>query len=200
MDLRDITRNKLNIIFSNFLETLRLNELILVVEKDYVKIKFLDQTFFNDFKDYYKIIEKSIYNKSIKDAKLKYIERSWETPEFKNIYVRNSLKVISNTKLNKNASIVLNKIKHGYYKPETIVYLSHEELYPDMWEELILNNKKQMDLLTKEFEPKKGTSMFKCSRCKQNNTTYFQLQTRSADEGITTFHQCLNCSHRWKTY
>eukprot|EP00027_Filamoeba_sp_ATCC50430_P009843 CAMPEP_0168561284 /NCGR_PEP_ID=MMETSP0413-20121227/11514_1 /TAXON_ID=136452 /ORGANISM="Filamoeba nolandi, Strain NC-AS-23-1" /LENGTH=296 /DNA_ID=CAMNT_0008592647 /DNA_START=18 /DNA_END=905 /DNA_ORIENTATION=- len=41
------------------------------------------------------------------------------------------------------------------------------------------------------------TGMFKCSKCGKRETTYFQLQTRSADEPMTTFHHCTNCGHRW---
>ena len=44
----------------------------------------------------------------------------------------------------------------------------------------------------------KGTGMFKCGKCKERNCTYFQLQTRSADEPMTTFVTCLNCNNRWK--
>jgi len=39
---------------------------------------------------------------------------------------------------------------------------------------------------------------FVCSKCKSNKTTFFQLQTRRADEGITTFIQCVQCRRRWK--
>lgn len=42
------------------------------------------------------------------------------------------------------------------------------------------------------------SGMFKCSRCKSDRTTYFQLQTRSADEPMTTYVTCLNCSKKWK--
>jgi ribosomal protein S27E len=38
---------------------------------------------------------------------------------------------------------------------------------------------------------------FRCSRCKQNKTTYYQLQTRRADEGMTTFVKCVNCGHQY---
>eukprot|EP01060_Flectonema_neradi_P004643 TRINITY_DN13013_c1_g1_i1.p1 TRINITY_DN13013_c1_g1~~TRINITY_DN13013_c1_g1_i1.p1 ORF type:complete len:582 (+),score=126.56 TRINITY_DN13013_c1_g1_i1:33-1778(+) len=42
------------------------------------------------------------------------------------------------------------------------------------------------------------TRQFKCGRCKQNKTVYTQLQTRSADEPMTTFVNCVNCGNAWK--
>ena len=39
---------------------------------------------------------------------------------------------------------------------------------------------------------------FTCGRCKSKKTTYYQLQTRSADEPMTTFVSCLNCEKNWK--
>ncbi len=42
------------------------------------------------------------------------------------------------------------------------------------------------------------TTTFTCGKCKQNKTTYRQLQTRSSDEPMTTFVTCLNCGNRWK--
>jgi len=43
------------------------------------------------------------------------------------------------------------------------------------------------------------TDMFKCGKCGKRETTYYQLQTRSADEPMTTFHTCTNCGRRWKS-
>lgn len=42
------------------------------------------------------------------------------------------------------------------------------------------------------------TDQFRCGRCGQRRTKYYQLQTRSADEPMTTFVTCINCGNRWK--
>lgn len=42
------------------------------------------------------------------------------------------------------------------------------------------------------------TDRFTCSKCKQKKVSYFQMQTRSADEPLTTFCTCENCGKRWK--
>lgn len=48
-------------------------------------------------------------------------------------------------------------------------------------------------------EKKKGQKgMFKCFKCGGRNTDYNQLQTRGADEPMTTFVECIDCGNRWK--
>ncbi|OZJ06082.1 hypothetical protein BZG36_01117 [Bifiguratus adelaidae] len=42
------------------------------------------------------------------------------------------------------------------------------------------------------------TDMFRCGKCKSRKCTYYQMQTRSADEPMTTFVTCTNCENRWK--
>jgi transcription elongation factor S-II len=42
------------------------------------------------------------------------------------------------------------------------------------------------------------TDMFQCGKCKQRKCKYFQMQTRSADEPMTTYVTCMNCNNRWK--
>lgn len=42
------------------------------------------------------------------------------------------------------------------------------------------------------------TDAFECGRCKQRKCRYYQKQTRSADEPMTTFVTCTNCNHKWK--
>ncbi|XP_055366485.1 transcription elongation factor A protein 2 [Betta splendens] len=42
------------------------------------------------------------------------------------------------------------------------------------------------------------TDMFICSKCRGKSCTYTQVQTRSADEPMTTFVLCNSCGNRWK--
>ncbi|XP_041068819.1 transcription elongation factor A protein 3 [Carcharodon carcharias] len=42
------------------------------------------------------------------------------------------------------------------------------------------------------------SSLFQCGKCKKKNCTYNQVQTRSADEPMTTFVLCNECGNRWK--
>lgn len=39
---------------------------------------------------------------------------------------------------------------------------------------------------------------FTCGKCKQSKVSYSQAQTRSADEPLTTFCECVLCGNRWK--
>lgn len=65
----------------------------------------------------------------------------------------------------------------------------------------------QRDKLTQKIEVKEGD--FQCKKCLASSKEvdksrigrkciYYQLQTRSSDEGMTTFVICTDCGHRWK--
>lgn len=51
-------------------------------------------------------------------------------------------------------------------------------------------------IISKDEVPE--TDQFKCGKCHQRKTTYYQLQTRSADEPMTTFVSCITCGNKWK--
>jgi DNA-directed RNA polymerase III subunit RPC11 len=36
-----------------------------------------------------------------------------------------------------------------------------------------------------------------CPKCAHTHAYFMQLQTRSADEPMTTFYKCVQCAHRW---
>ncbi|OAA54470.1 transcription elongation factor s-ii [Cordyceps fumosorosea ARSEF 2679] len=45
---------------------------------------------------------------------------------------------------------------------------------------------------------KSVSDSLECGKCKKKMVSYTQAQTRSADEPMTTFCECMNCGHRWK--
>ena len=40
--------------------------------------------------------------------------------------------------------------------------------------------------------------IFQCYKCDSKKTTSYSLQTRSADEPMTVFITCVECSNKWK--
>ena len=43
-----------------------------------------------------------------------------------------------------------------------------------------------------------ATDQFLCTRCFKRECTYYEMQTRSADEPMTIFITCLNCGKHWR--
>ena len=89
------------------------------------------------------------------------------------------------------------KLMNKEIKAHELAFMSHEEMRPDIWNNLI-ELKKIKD--ENKFSPKleASTDDFTCSKCKSKKCTHYQLQTRSADEPMTTFVTCINCGNRWR--
>ncbi|CAN6322179.1 unnamed protein product [Urochloa humidicola] len=87
----------------------------------------------------------------------------------------------------------------GQVRPERLPDVSPEEMASDARKQ----ENKQIEAKAlfdceRAGAPKATTDQFKCGRCGQRKTTYYQLQTRSADEPMTTFVTCVNCNNHWK--
>ena len=138
-------------------------------------------------------IEKSIFNFSIKKAGKMKVVRKWNNEYFVLIYINKFKMIFHNLK---NEAIV-EKLKTNVIKPHEISFLTHVELLPEKWEQEIEDKKLRLE---NKFFPKieASTDNFTCGKCKSKACTYYQLQTRSADEPMTTFVTCLNCGNRWK--
>ncbi|KAK8984334.1 hypothetical protein V6N11_029649 [Hibiscus sabdariffa] len=91
------------------------------------------------------------------------------------------------------------KVLLGEVKPERLITMTPEEMASD---ERQRENKEIKDKALFDCErggaPKATTDQFKCGRCGQRKTTYYQMQTRSADEPMTTYVTCVNCNNHWK--
>tara|TARA_B110000967_G_scaffold208512_1_gene260991 strand:- start:488 stop:994 length:507 start_codon:yes stop_codon:yes gene_type:complete len=139
-------------------------------------------------------IEKGIYNFTIKQAKKLIIVRKWENKYFVNIYVNRWRSLYLNFKNNK---LLVEKIKNKELSVKELSEMRHQELCPEKWKKLIDAKIKRDKNLT-SVNLSAATDEFKCYRCKKSKCTYYQLQTRSADEPMTTFITCLVCGNRWK--
>lgn len=139
-------------------------------------------------------IEKGIFNASLTKADQENVARNWEEPCFCNIYNDLSYCVFSNLKRNKS---LREEIKKEKIKPQHIGFLKPEQLDPEGWEHITSKN---MDCVKNAYEVKMEsmTKNVKCGRCKGNRIFYQEVQTRSADEPMTTFYQCLDCGKKWK--
>ncbi|MFX1533831.1 MAG: transcription factor S [Promethearchaeota archaeon] len=63
----------------------------------------------------------------------------------------------------------------------------------------ILHTDKDRTLVIESLEEiNLPTIMNVCPKCSNNEAWYMQLQTRKADESMTTFYRCKKCSHTWR--
>jgi DNA-directed RNA polymerase subunit M/transcription elongation factor TFIIS len=63
---------------------------------------------------------------------------------------------------------------------------------------MLKSREKDMALEKARTNEEDYNGLFKCGKCKSVKTTYYQMQTRSADEPMTTYVTCKNCGNRWK--
>lgn len=138
-------------------------------------------------------LEKGVFNYTLQKAEQRDVVKKWENKYFVQIY-KNHLKTIYINLLNEEN---LKKIINKKIKAHEFAFMSHQEMCPSKWKKLI-EKKKIRD--ENKYLPKleASTDDFTCWKCKSKKCTYYQLQTRSADEPMTTFVTCLDCGNRWK--
>ena len=146
-----------------------------------------------------KNIEKGIFDYSIQNAKDKNIQIDWMNKLFTHIYI-NKFKTIYfniNPKLSIKNNYLIKKIKSKDFNEYKIAFMKHHELFPEKWE-VLLEKKRKKEESTKNVDLSLATDEFKCFKCFERVCTYYQQQTRSADEPMTIFINCLKCGNRWK--
>lgn len=166
--------------------------------RDNIVVKLTE--FFKDLNENQIInLEKGIFNYAIRASDDRQIVKKWDNKYFLQLYIDKFRSILCNLDVNnnKNAKKLLKKIKDGKLKTKNIAGLTHQELNPKIWQELI-NAKINRDKNFGKEDELLATDEFKCFKCKKNKCTYYQQQTRSADEPITTFVSCLNCGNKWR--
>jgi len=100
---------------------------------------------------------------------------------------------------NKSNPTLRVRILNGAIAPDKFVTMTLEELKSA--EKRAEEEKLAKDNMDKAMVPQEIKSVsdaLRCGKCGQKKVSYTQAQTRSADEPMTTFCECLNCGNRWK--
>ena len=139
-------------------------------------------------------LEKGIYNWAVKEATNKRVVKKWDNQFFVQIYLDHLRSVYFNL----NNENILQTLISGEIKSHEIAFMTHQEMCPEKGEVLI-KAKSIRDKNKFEQNLEAATDTFKCRKCKSKKCTYYQMQTRSADEPMTIFVTCIDCGNRWKT-
>ena len=144
-------------------------------------------------------LERGIFNFSLEEGKHRHVHRVWENPEFQTLYditaKRTILNLDSSSYLGNNR--LAERLREGEFMPHDIAFMNYSELFPERWGNMIENAiKREAKML--EVDKSAATDMFRCSKCGKRECTYYEMQTRSADEPMTIFITCLNCGKHWR--
>ena len=146
-----------------------------------------------------KRIERGIYNYTIEKAENNQITKKWINRIFKQIYIDKCRSVYTN--LDKDSYVknsrLLDRLEDKEFRARDIAFMKPQHICPESWKKLI-DDKYKRDKILYEAKPEAMTDQFKCGRCKKRECSYFEMQTRSADEPMTIFVTCINCGKRWK--
>ena len=151
------------------------------------------QAFIPDTKNA-KNLEIGVYNYALKEATNRKVVKKWDNPYFVQLYTDQLRSVYLNLQ---NQDSLREQVEKGEIKPHKIAFMTHQEMAPERWDDLI-QAKMRRDKTKYETNMEAATDTFMCRKCHTNKCTYYQLQTRSADEPMTTFVTCLECGNRWK--
>lgn len=145
------------------------------------------------------LLEDEIYKKTLLDSESKHIIKDWSVNLFNTLYLSNIRKIVGNLD---PTSYVNNKELIERYKNKEVTFkeicsMDYYSLYKNKWKEAI-ERQNMIEKLQVEGNKSLATKQFLCTKCFKRECTYYEMQTRSADEPMTVFITCLNCGKHWR--
>jgi DNA-directed RNA polymerase subunit M/transcription elongation factor TFIIS len=125
------------------------------------------------------------------------IEASWENPRFRWRYKQRVMNILFNLKKNPE---LIRLVRDREVKARDVGSMPPEKLWPDGPYAQTIKKIRERETARELFkleEDKDYEGILTCPKCKSKKTSYYQMQTRSADEPATNFCSCV-CGHRWK--
>ena len=133
-----------------------------------------------------------LFNKSLDKYVDEYINSIQIPEQFKKDIITNK---INDLTYNLNANnYIIEKIKNKEIDIKDLPYLDPSELNPEYWKKI----KERKEHIEHKKNNMATTDLYECKKCKQRKSVTWQLQTRSADEPMTTFVRCVNCGFTFK--
>lgn len=164
--------------------------------------KFNQETpeFFKKYEKYGINIEKSIYNETIAITKKNLETVSWENKEFRKRYAEIFRKVKINLTYTPNAKHLVNRLRNKEFIPTELPKMNHRELDPIGWAESDRQNleKFKLEHHNPDAMPERQEGILTCGKCKSKRVSYTSFQTRSSDEPMTIFAECIECGNKWR--
>jgi transcription elongation factor S-II len=144
-------------------------------------------------------LEQAIYNGAIREAERLHVDKTWAYPPFVNLYRIHARHIASNFHPDsyvKNNEL-FTRFRAGEVTMSDIGKMDTYELFHSRWKDSFdqqqVREKRQL-----EGNKSMATDQFLCGRCHKRECTYYEMQTRSADEPMTIFITCLNCGKHWR--
>ena len=170
---------------------------------------------------YAKNIEKMVYKWAKDETKRQADEPAWENWFFRWRYKNKAVNLLQELTRTKEEKVqVTLEVVNGRvvatlkvwpqlmyrllvkkeFQSSDLPFMKAEELWPNgPWAQAEYKLKeKELMIEANKAKEDDYDGMFKCRKCKSKKTTYYQMQTRSADEPMTTYVTCTACGLKWK--
>jgi len=162
--------------------------------------------------------ERSVYNWAVKVTRANQEESAWENPSFRWRYKQKALHLVQEMQRDPVAVVglkiigdsvklelsyvpqLVHRLKNKEIETRNLALLTAEQLWPGgpYARSAFKLKERELQMEKLRVSDEDYTGMFKCGKCKSKKTTYYQMQTRSADEPMTTYVTCMECANRWK--
>ena len=101
--------------------------------------------------------------------------------------------------MDENKSCIKNKtfkknILNGTINPSYVAFLSPSQIHPQNWDKIL----KKKEYIEQRENNIIYSDAYKCYKCGESKCKITQIQTRSADEPMTTFVVCIVCHNTFK--
>jgi transcription elongation factor S-II len=145
------------------------------------------------------LLERCIYNTTIRRANERHVGRTWSHKPFGELYRMIAKTIAANfhpSSYVKNTEL-FERWRAGETSFEDICNMDSYQMFEARWRDNFVAQQAQ-EKRQLEGNRAMATDRFTCTRCWKKECTYYEMQTRSADEPMTIFITCLNCGKHWR--